>query len=96
MKGYWVITGTIHTPLGMVPYLSALINWLPTVGGSFLVRDTDCYVREGNPGAVTVIIEFESRAAAAAAYESSEYQEMNKIRLNSSELTLAITEQLAG
>ena len=95
MKGYWVITGTIHTPLGMVPYLSALISWLPTVGGSFLVRDTACDLREGDPGSVIVIIEFDSRSAAVAAYESPEYQEMNTLRLNSSELTLAITEQLA-
>ena len=94
MKGYWVITGTIHTPLGMVPYLSALISWLPSVGGRFLVRDTACDVREGDPGDVTVIIEFDSKSAAVSAYESAEYQEMTKIRLNSSELSLAITEQL--
>ena len=68
MKGLWVIIGTIHTPWRILPCLSALINWLRTGGGSFLVRDTDCDVREGNPGAVTLIVEFESRSAVAAAY----------------------------
>ena len=37
-------------------------------------------VREGNPGHLTVIIEFESLAAAKAAYEATEYQEMLKLR----------------
>ena len=94
MKGYWVTTGTIHTPLGMVAYLSALQEWMPTVGTRFLVREIASDVREGSPGAVTVIIEFPSKAAAVEAYESAAYQEMLKLRLNSSDLTLSINEQL--
>ena len=31
-KGYWLTAGTIHTPLGMVPFLTALNDWLPTLG----------------------------------------------------------------
>ena len=30
-KGYWISTGTIHTPLAMVPYISRLTEWLTTV-----------------------------------------------------------------
>ncbi len=94
MKGYWITTGTIHKPLGMVPYLSALNDWLPRVGGRFLVRDIASDVREGEPGAVSLIIEFPSKAAAVAAYESDAYQAMITMRLNSSDLTLVITEEL--
>ena len=94
MKGYWITTGTIHTPLGMVPYLSALNDWLPRVGGRCLVRDIASDVREGEPGAVSLIIEFPSKAAAVAAYESDAYQAMITMRLNSSDLTLVITEEL--
>lgn len=94
MKGYWVTTGTIHTPLGMVAFLSALQEWMPKVGARFLVREIASDVREGEPGDVTVIIEFPSRAAAVEAYESADYQEIAKLRLNSSELTLSITEEL--
>ena len=94
MKGYWITTGTIHTPLGMVPYLSALNDWLPSVGGRYLVRDIASDVREGEPGMVSVIIEFPSKAAAVAAYESDAYQAMITMRLNSSDLTLVITEEL--
>ena len=80
MKGYWITTGTIHTPLGMVPYLSALNDWLPSVGGRYLVRDIASDVREGEPGMVSVIIEFPSKAAAVAAYESDAYQAMITMR----------------
>ena len=69
-KGYWVCTGTIHTPLGMVPYISAFTSWLEAVGARLLVRDLFSDVREGEPGTVNVIVEFESREAAVAALEA--------------------------
>ena len=94
MKGYWITTGTIHTPLGMVPYLSALNDWLPRVVGRCLVRDIASDGREGEPGAVSLIIEFPSKAAAVAAYKSDAYQAMITMRLISSDLTLVITEEL--
>lgn len=94
MKGYWVTTGTIHTPLGMVAYLAALQEWMPTVGARFLIREIASDVREGSPGAVTVVIEFPSLAAAVEAYESAEYQALIQMRLNSSDLTLSISEEL--
>ena len=96
MKGYWITTGTIHTPLGMVPYLSALTDWLPRVEGRFLVRDIASDVREGEPGAVSMVVEFPSKAAAVNAYESDEYQAMIALRRNSSDLTLIITEELGS
>ena len=82
--------------LGMVPYLSALNDWLPRVGGRYLVRDISSDIREGEPGDVSLIIEFPSKAAAVAAYESEEYQAMVAMRLNSSDFTLAITEELGA
>ena len=93
-KGYWITTGTIHTPLGMVPYLSALTNWLPTVDGKFLIRDINSDVREGDPGTVVVIIEFPSKDKAISAYESEKYQAMIELRTNHSDLTLTISEAL--
>ena len=93
-KGYWVTTGAIHTPLGMVPYLSALTDWLATIDGRFLIRDISSDVREGNPGTVTIIIEFPSLATAVAAYNSERYQKMIELRTNHSDLTLSISEEL--
>ena len=45
-------------------------------------------VREGHPGHLTVIIEFESLTAAQEAYETSEYQDMIKLRQPHSNLSL--------
>ena len=42
-----------------------------------------------------MIVEFDSREAAVAAYESSEYQELIKLRTPHSDLSLTITEELS-
>ena len=93
-KGYWVCTGTIHTPLGMVPYISAFNSWLEAVGARLLVRDLFSDVREGEPGTVNVIVEFESREAAVVAYESAEYQKLIELRTPHSDMSVTITEEL--
>jgi len=95
-KGYWISTGTIHTPLAMVPYISRLTDWLPTVGAKFLIRDVNCDVREGSPGSLNVIIEFPSLEAAVSAYESTDYQSMIALRTPHSDLTLTISEELVA
>ena len=93
-KGYWVCTGTIHTPFGMVSYISAFNSWLEAVGARLLVRDLFSDVREGEPGTVNVIVEFESREAAVAAYESAEYQKLIELRTPHSDMSVTITEEL--
>ncbi|KZR90885.1 hypothetical protein MITS9508_00119 [Synechococcus sp. MIT S9508] len=95
-KGYWISTGTIHTPLAMVPYISRLTEWLPTVGAKFLVRDVQCDVREGTPGSLNVIIEFPSLQSAVSAYESTDYQSLIELRTPHSDLTLSISEELTA
>ena len=62
-------------------------------GARFLCRDLDTDVREGDPGHLTVIIEFESLAAAKAAYEAPEYQEICKLRQPHCDVSLSIIEE---
>ena len=50
-------------------------------------------VREGNPGHLTVIIGFQSLAAAKAAYYAPEYQETLKLRQPHSDVSLSILEE---
>ena len=50
-------------------------------------------IREGNAGHLTVIIESQSLAAANAAYEAAEYQEMHKLRQPHSDVLLSILEE---
>ena len=95
-KGYWVVTGTINTPLGMVPFINKFNAWLPTVGARLLIRDLQGDVREGNPGSVNIIVEFDSKEKAITAYESKEYQELINLRLQHSDINLTITEELTN
>ena len=92
-KGYWNVAGSITNPAGMGPYLQAVEPYLVKCGARFLCRDLNTDVREGNPGHLTVIIEFESLAAAKAAYEASEYQDMIKLRQPNSDVFLSIIEE---
>ena len=41
-KGYWVCTGTIHTPLGMVSYISAFNSWLEAAQAAGVSIPTGC------------------------------------------------------
>lgn len=95
-KGYWVVTGTIHTPLGMVPFINKFNAWLPTVGARLLIRDLQGDLREGSPGSVNIIVEFDSKEKAITAYESKEYQELINLRLQHSDINLTITEELTN
>ena len=95
-KGYWVVTGTIHTTLGMVPFINKFNAWLPTVGARLLIRDLQGDVREGSPGSVNIIVEFDSKEKAITAYESKEYQELINLRLQHSDINLTITEELTN
>ncbi len=50
-------------------------------GGKLLVLDPASVGKEGGPGAQTVVIEYPTKEAALAAYESDEYQAVVGIRL---------------
>ena len=92
-KGYLSIAGTITNPEGMGAFLRAFEAYLAKCGARFLCRDLQTDVREGNAGHLTVIIEFQSLAAAKAAYEAPEYQEMLRLRQLHSEVSLSILEE---
>ncbi|MEM9131424.1 MAG: DUF1330 domain-containing protein [Actinomycetota bacterium] len=49
-------------------------------GGKLLVLDPASVVKEGDGGAQTVLIEYPTKEAALAAYESEEYQAVVGIR----------------
>ena len=92
-KGYWNVAGSITNPAGMGAYISAAEPYLAKCGARFLCRDLNTDVREGNPGHLTVIIEFESFPAAQAAYEAAEYQEILKLRQSHCNVSLSIIEE---
>ena len=92
-KGYWLATGKITDPRGFAPYVAAAEPYLKKCGATIIIRDIHSDTREGDPGHLTVLIEFPSLEAAKAAYESPEYQEMIKLRTPYSDCKLSILEE---
>ena len=71
-KSSWNVSGAINNPAGMGAFISAAELYLAKRGAGFHCRNLQTDVREGHPGPLTLIIAFESLAAAKAAYEALE------------------------
>lgn len=78
-KGYVILTEAIKDPEGMKAYARAAGGAMG--GGNILAVDAAPKVIEGSwHGDQTVVLEFESVAAAHAWYESEAYQKAAKLR----------------
>ena len=82
-KGFWLVTTTVINP-AFAEYVEAFQPWLESLGGSVFAKDLDSQTVEGKGGKLSVIIEFPSKQAAVDAYNSTEYQELSKLRLANS------------
>ena len=78
-KGFWLVTTTVTNP-DFVEYVEAFQPWVESVGGSVFAKDMEGQTVEGKGGKLAVIIEFPSKQAAIDAYNSSEYQELSRLR----------------
>ena len=78
-KGFWLVTTTVTDP-AFAEYVEAFQPWIESVVGSVFAKDLDGQTVEGKGGKLAVIIEFPSKQAAINAYNSSEYQELSKLR----------------
>ena len=89
-KGFWLVTTTVINP-SFSQYVEAFQPWIESVGGSVLAKDMEGQTVEGKGGKLAVIIEFPSKQTAIDAYNSSEYQELSKLRwANSTETNITI------
>ena len=82
-KGFWLVTTTVANP-DFAQYVEAFQPWLETVGGSVFAKGLDGQTVEGKAGKLSVIIGFPSKQAAIYAYNSSEYQQLSKLRWTNS------------
>ena len=78
-KGFWLVTTTVTNP-AFAEYVEAFQPWVESVGGSVFAKDMEGQTVEGKGGKIAVIIEFPSKQTAIDAYNSSEYQELSKLR----------------
>jgi uncharacterized protein (DUF1330 family) len=75
-KAYWVSAyRSIKDPEKLAAYAKLAGPALTGAGGRFIARGTPAAVREGGLQERTVIVEFDSVAAALAAYDSPAYKE---------------------
>ena len=89
-KGLWLVTTTI-TDSAFSAYVEAFQPWVESVGGSVFAKDLEAETVEGKGGKLGVIIEFLSKQAAIDAFNSSEYQELSKLRwANSTDTNITI------
>ena len=89
-KGFWLVTTTVSNP-AFAEYVEAFQPWIESVGGLVFAKDMEAQTVEGKGGKLAVIIEFPSKQAAIDAYNSSEYQELSKLRwANSTDTNITI------
>ncbi len=89
MSAYIILNYDITNPDGYQAYPPAAMPTLSAHNAEVLVADYTSEGKEGQPGHVTVVLRFESKDAARAWYESSEYDAAKQLRIaNSSGVVL--------
>ena len=75
-KAYWISAyRQIHNPDALAAYAKLAGPAITAAGGRFLARGMPAQVKESGVMQRTVLVEFDSLAAAQAAYDSPMYQE---------------------
>ena len=92
-KAYWVATyKSISNPDALAAYAKLAGPAIQGAGGRFLARNTAAKAYENGVAQRTVIIEFDSVAAAEAAHDSADYQEALRALGNGADRDLRIVE----
>lgn len=84
MSVYVMATYDIVDPKGYEGYVPGVVPLLQKHGAEILAADYESQTLEGNGCGVNVILRFESEEAARNWYDDPAYEEVKKIRLNSS------------
>jgi len=92
-KGYWVVTyRSISKPDALPAYAKLAGPAVQAAGGRFLVRGMPAKVYEAGLDQRTVVVEFDSVAAAIAAHDSAGYQAAVEVLADAVERDVRIVE----
>jgi uncharacterized protein (DUF1330 family) len=91
-KGYIIGHITVTDPEAYKEYILRDTPILERLGGRFIVRGGAAEVPEGETLDRHVVIEFPSYAAARAAYNDPEYQEVAEIRRRNADSVIILVE----
>jgi uncharacterized protein (DUF1330 family) len=93
MASYLVANYQITNSEGYAAYLAAVGPTIAAHGGKIIVAGADSTPIEGDPGPVTVVLEFPTRAALEGWYESPEYREIINLRTDNTEGLLVFADE---
>lgn len=92
-KGYVIFTEKVSDPEGLAAYSAAAVPSVIAAGGTAIIAGPSHLVAEGKwHGEVTVVLEFESVAAAKAWYTGPDYQAVIEQRHKAASSNVAIFE----
>jgi uncharacterized protein (DUF1330 family) len=95
-KAYWIVMyRSIKNPEALAAYAKLAGPAIAAGGGRFLVRGTPAKTYEAGLNQRTVVIEFESVAAAVATHDSPDYQAALKALGGAAERDMRIVEGAA-
>ncbi|MDN3221437.1 MULTISPECIES: DUF1330 domain-containing protein [Pseudomonas] len=90
--GYMIANYTITDQAGFQRYMDAAGPLAPRYGGKIIVFNMNATAVEGKPKMVMAIAEFPSLADAQRFYNSPEYTAARRLRIESTEGSVVITE----
>ncbi|UTW04716.1 DUF1330 domain-containing protein [Amphritea atlantica] len=85
MSAYFVFNYQINNREAYNPYLAEVPNTIEAYGGEILAADFESEAIEGDVKHVAVVLKFASKEAAKKWYQSPEYQNIIKLRLNNAD-----------
>ena len=95
-KGYWIAHVDVNDPDGYKSYVAANGKAFAKFGARFLVRGGPFECKEGKARSRNVVIEFKDYSTALACYNSPEYAEAMRHRVDASVGDVIIIEGYDG
>src|SRR5688500_17081785 len=96
MAVYYINSYDIESIEEFKKYAPAVYPLLQKYGAKVLAADTEVIVMEGTARTMNAIIRFPSKEAALNCYNDPEYQEIKKIRINSTKnCTMVLAQQIS-
>ncbi len=93
MASYLIANYKVTNSEGYGDYVAAVGPTIIAHGGKILVAGPDSTPVEGNPGPVTVVLEFSTREALQGWYDSPEYQEIIHLRTDNTEGSMVFADE---
>lgn len=93
MASYLVANYNVTNQDGYKQYLAAVGPTIVAHGGKILVAGPGATPIEGNPGEITIVLEFPTREALQGWYDSDDYQAIIKLRTDNTEGGLVFADQ---